>query len=60
MKKMYVKPAVEIVELYSDVAILSGSSENVGFGGGDNGGNGSDIPEANSNNRRGGWGNLWE
>lgn len=58
MKKMYVKPTMEIVELHSDVAILTGSNPegpNVGFGGPDNG-NG----EAESTGRRGGWGNLWE
>ena len=58
MKKMYVKPTMEVVEIHSDVAMLAGSNpeSNVGFGGGDGGGN----VEAESNGRRGGWGNLWE
>ena len=57
MKKMYVKPTMEVVEIHSDVAMLAGSNpeSNVGFGGGDGG-----TGEAESNGRRGGWGNLWE
>lgn len=60
MKEMYVRPVMEIVELHSDVAMLAGSnpdsnSSNVGFGGADGG-----VGEAESNGRRGGWGNLWE
>ena len=59
MKKMYVKPSMEIVELYSDVAILAGSNPEsspiIGIVGKDDA-----SGDAESNNRRGGWGNLWE
>ena len=59
MKKMYVKPEIEVVELYSNVAILAGSTPesngpSLGFGGADGG-----YGETESNERRGNWGNLW-
>ena len=54
MKKMYVKPSIEVVEFYSDVVMQSASDQNFGDLGGDNG-----TGEAESNDRRGGWGNLW-
>ena len=57
MKKMYVKPSIEVVEFYSDV-VMRASSLNVGLGGGD-GKNEDEEVEAGSNDRRGGWGNLW-
>lgn len=54
MKKMYVKPSIEVVEFYSDVVMQSASDQSFEIGGGDNG-----SGEAESNDRRGGWGNLW-
>ena len=53
MKKEYMKPATELVEveLESMLAISSGGNLNV---------SNSDEFEELSNNRRGGWGNLWE
>ena len=53
MKKEYMKPATELVEveLESMLAISSGGNLNV---------SNSDDFEELSNNRRGGWGNLWE
>ena len=54
MKKMYVKPSMEVVEFYSDVVMKAASGVDFGFKGED-GGEG----EAESNDRRGGWGNLW-
>jgi hypothetical protein len=54
MKKMYVKPSIEVVEFYSDVVMQSASDQSFEIGGEDNG-----SGEAESNDRRGGWGNLW-
>lgn len=54
MKKMYVKPSIEVVEFYSDVVMQSASDQSFGDLGGDDG-----TGEAESNDRRGGWGNLW-
>lgn len=58
MKKMYVKPSMEVVEFYSNVVMRVGSL-NVNVGGGDNAGD-DEIVEAGSNDRRGGWGSLWD
>ena len=54
MKKMYVKPSMEVVEFYSALVINAGSVP-VDNNGGDGGGN--IEPEATG--RRGGWGSLW-
>ena len=55
MKKMYVKPSMEVVELYSDV-VMRASSWTVGDGDNKKG----EVVEAESNDRRGGWGSFWD
>jgi hypothetical protein len=55
MKKMYVKPSMEVIEFCSKIAMQAASGgPSFEIGGGDNG-----TGEAESNDRRGGWGNLW-
>ena len=54
MKKMYVKPSMEVVEFYSDVVMKAASGQSFDIVGKDEG-----EGEAESNDRRGGWGNLW-
>ena len=55
MKKMYVKPSMEVVEFYSNVVMKAASGQTIEILGQD-GGDG----EAETNNRRGGWGSLWD
>ena len=60
MKKTYIKPVMEIMELDIETLMISMSAP---------GGNGNEGPswggeseggmEADANNRRGEWGNLW-
>ena len=56
MKKVYVKPEVEVVEieLESHMATVSGNLEGTEDGGESSGG-----LEADGNRHRGEWGNLW-
>ena len=56
MKKLYMAPAIEMVvlETESQMMTVSGETDNVGTGSGDaEGGPGM------ANERRGGWGDLW-
>ncbi|MBR4041993.1 MAG: hypothetical protein IKJ09_06785 [Bacteroidaceae bacterium] len=56
MKKMYVKPEIEIIELEleSHMATISGNLDGVVDNGDSEGGR-----EADANRHRGEWGNLW-
>ena len=58
MKKQYVKPRFEIVEIEHEALLLTASGEqgNVGTGGGTAGNETPDL----SNGHRGSWGNLWD
>lgn len=53
MKKEYMKPATELVEVEL-VSMLAGSPTSLNFD------SSTHADEELSNNRRGGWGNLWE
>lgn len=57
MKKQYVKPAIEAIEVEYESLMTTTSTETgeTGTGGGTVG---DEIPGL-SNGRRGGWGNLW-
>ena len=57
MKKQYVAPIINIVEIEHEALMLTASSEqsNVGTGSGTAG---NDTPDL-SNRHRGTWGNLW-
>lgn len=60
MKKTYVAPKVEVMELDVEVSMMSMSA--LGEGGLDDtswGGESEGGMEADANNRRGEWGNLW-
>ena len=54
MKKIYVKPAIEVVELVDELCTLTAS--NLGLEGGEDSEGGM---EADGNRHRGEWGNLW-
>ena len=56
MKKLYVKPEIEIIELEleSHMATISGNLDGVVDDGDSEGGR-----EADANRHRGEWGNLW-
>lgn len=54
MKKIYVKPAIEVVELVDELCTLTAS--NLGLEGGEDSEGGM---EADANRHRGEWGNLW-
>lgn len=56
MKKLYVKPEIEIIELEleSHMATISGNLDGVVDNGDSEGGR-----EADANRHRGEWGNLW-
>lgn len=58
MKKYYVKPAIEAIEVQHEALMMtvSGEQDNVGTG---DGTAGDDTPGL-SRERRGSWGNLWE
>ena len=63
MKKTYIAPKMEVLELDIEALMISMSAPNgdgPGYGGeaGSSTGNGS--MEADANGRRGEWGNLWE
>ena len=60
MKKVYIAPMVEVLELNVETLMISMSAPggNGNDGGPSWGGAGSDM-EADANNRRGEWGNLW-
>lgn len=58
MKKQYIKPAVEIVEIEQETLMLTASGEQTNAGTG-SGTAGDDTPNL-SNKHRGTWGNLWE
>ena len=58
MKKvLYVKPALKVVEFNSSV--LMNATSSVSFRGGDGAQQG-EVREAESQGRRGGWGDLWQ
>ena len=65
MKKIYVAPQVEIVEIKNEAMMLSVSAETGGledtnFGGQAGSSTGNGQKPADANDRRGSWGNLWE
>lgn len=59
MKKVYISPSIEVVELEVQSSILAvsegGTLPGMGSGGDSPGGG-----EGDANGRRGSWGNLWE
>lgn len=58
MKREYIKPAIEIVELASEQLMYVTSGEQIGAGSGK--GSASDDDPELGRRRRGTWGNLWE
>lgn len=58
MKQNYIKPAIEIIELASDIlmSVTSVEQEEAGIGEG----NASDADPELARRRRGTWGDLWE
>ena len=58
MKKRYVAPIIDIVDIEYEVLMLAVSSEQSNTGTG-SGTAGNDTPDL-SNKRRGTWGNLWD
>ena len=61
MKKVYIAPAIEIVE-FETATILAVSGLDTGdtLPGASSGGDSEGGKEAESNRHRGSWGNLWE
>ena len=64
MKKTYIKPEMEVMELNIETLMLSMSAPGGGSDGGDGGpswgGDSEGGMEADANGRRGEWGNLWK
>lgn len=58
MKKMYVKPIVEAIEVEFESLMTTTSGETGGVGTGS--GQVGDDTENLTNHHRGSWGNLWE
>ena len=58
-KKVYIAPAIEVVELeiQSSILTVSGGGTLSGMG---NGGDSEGGREGDANGRRGSWGNLWD
>ncbi len=60
MKKVYIAPAVEVVELETlSMLAQSGLDNNIGIGNGGSSTGGEGI-EPQTNRYRGEWGNLWK
>lgn len=60
MKKVYIKPEMEVVELDIETSMMSISASNEnGLDGTSWGGVSEGDMEADANGRRGEWGNLW-
>lgn len=57
-KKVYIAPTIEIVEFETESFILAISGGNT-LPGTDDGGDSEGGMEADANDRRGEWGNLW-
>ena len=59
MKKTYIAPAMEVMELEVETILMALSSQEslpgTSWGGDSEGGK-----DADANDRRGGWGNLWD
>ena len=65
MKKIYIAPQVEIVEIENEAMMLSVSADKGGLDGTNFGGQAGSstgtVPKpADANERRGSWGNLWD
>ena len=61
MKKIYVTPKVEMMEMETEVMMLSLSSGgSSGLDGTSWGGESGGDKEADASGRRGSWGNLWD
>ena len=61
MKKVYIAPAIEIVELETaTILAVSGLDTGDTLDGTSSGGNSTGGMDAESNRHRGTWGNLWE
>ena len=58
MKKVYIAPMVEVLELNVETLMISMSAPG-GDGGPSWGGDSEGGMDADANNRRGEWGNLW-
>ena len=59
MKKTYIKPEMEVMELNIETLMISMSAPG-GDGGPSYGGESNGNMEADANDRRGEWGNLWK
>lgn len=59
MKKVYIAPGMNVVELEMEPVLLVISAED-SLPGSSWGGESEDGGEADANERRGAWGNLWE
>ena len=59
MKKTYIAPAMEVMEIDIEGQLMALSAED-SLPGSDWGGESEGGMEADANDRRGGWGNLWE
>ena len=58
MKKTYIAPEMEVIEIENEIALMALSAEQA-LDGTSSGGEVSDK-DADANGRRGSWGNLWE
>jgi hypothetical protein len=59
MKKTYIAPEIEVIELEMETALMGLSSQG-SLPGTSDGGDSEGGMDADANDRRGGWGNLWE
>lgn len=60
MKKQYITPTIETVNIELGCMIASSVRIYDSYSGGDDGEGGYNPGNSLSNERRGGWGNLWE
>lgn len=59
MKKVYIAPEMNVVEMEVETALMGLSSDN-DLPGSSWGGESEGGMDADANDRRGGWGNLWD
>ena len=59
MRKKYVVPAIDVVEVEMESLMLSNSTETDGANSGQGNGPGHGTPDL-TNNHRGTWGNIWD
>ena len=54
MKKEYIKPEIVVEQFMAELAFLGGSDTDI------EGGSPGESGDPDANERRGGWGNLWD